>query len=483
MLLLNLSAHDGPLHRRLYEELKAAIHAGRLTAGARVPSSRSLAGDLQLSRNTVMVAYEQLAAEGYLVSQSRAATTVAPRVAPPFARVVAHVPEQEPLRLSLSVERLLRARGSAGAPTEGKLRYDFRYGKPAIRDFPREVWHRLLAARSRRLPLDAYAYAAPAGYLPLREALSDYLRRARGMVCEPSQIVIVNGSQQGFDLAARVLLNPGEAAVVEEPFYPGSADPLITAGARLLRVPVDAQGLDVAQLPSVDAGVRLISVAPCHQFPAGVVMSLDRRVALLDWATRAQAWVIEDDYISEYRYEGRPLEALQALDRAGRVIYVGTFSKTVFPALRLAYLVLPHALVEPFLAMKLATDRFSSILAQQALTDFITGGQFERHLRRSTARNAARRRVLVEALVQHFGTRIDISGRDAGVHVLVWLNDVAANDVDALIGRAAAVGVGIYSIAPYFANRPARAGLLFGYTSLTESEIRAGVRKLAAVLA
>ena len=211
-------------------------------------------------------------------------------------------------------------------------------------------------------------------------------------------------------------------------------------------------------------------------------MPLERRLALLDWAGRTDAWIVEDDYVSEFRYEGSPLEALQALDRNGRVLYIGTFSKTLFPALRLAYLVLPRALVRPFLAAKWAADRFSPMLAQEALADFIASGQFERYLRRAGSRNAARRRALVTALQQHFGARVEIAGENTGVHLMVWLNDVRPRDLDPLIARAARAGVGIYSIAPYFARPQHRAGLLFGYASLSEAEIRAGIRLLAEIL-
>lgn len=484
MLLLNLRQGAGPLYRRVYQEMKSAIHTGRLAPGVRLPSSRTLASDLGLSRNTVMQAYEQLTAEGYIVSQGRATTAVASAVpSPALPAACAPRADIRPL-LSASVERLIKdpARMPSGSyAARTGIRYDFRYGAPAVRDFPREAWRRLLAAHARRATPDAFAYASPAGHAPLREALAAYLRRARGLACDPGQIVIVNGSQQGFDLAARVLLNPGDGAVVEEPFYPGVTLPLEAAGARLIRIPVDEDGLDTARLPAPDAGARLACVSPCHQFPTGVVMSLERRLALLDWAARANAWIIEDDYISEFRYEGRPLEALQSLDQHGRVIHVGTFSKTLFPALRLAYLVLPQALVQPFLAMKFVTDRFTETLAQETLAEFITSGQFERHLRRLGARNAGRRQILIEALRQQFGDRVEVAGRDAGVHLLVWLNDIAPGDVAALIGRAAVAGVGLYPIAPYYTRAPKRSGLLFGYAALTEAEIRAGIRRLGAI--
>lgn len=477
MLLLNLRRESGPLYRRIYRALKSSIRGGRLGPAARLPSTRTLAADLGVSRNTVMLAYEQLAAEGYVVGRQRSSTAVAGKLVS-GATTAAKSSEMKSAPKLSSYARRLQANTAVPASFSGRtgLRYDFRYGRPAVDEFPREIWRRLLAARARRATRDTLGYASPAGHAPLRQALAEYLNRSRGLACDPEQIVIVNGSQQGIDLVARLLLDPGDGAVVEEPHYPGATIPFEAAGAKLIRVPVDGAGLDVSRLPST---ARLAYVTPCHQFPSGVIMPLERRLALLDWASRAAAWIIEDDYVSEFRYEGSPLEALQALDRNGRVLYIGTFSKTLFPALRLAYLVLPRALVRPFLAAKWAADRFSPTLAQEALADFIASGQFERYLRRAGARNAARRRTLIASLVQHFGGRIEIAGENTGVHLVVWLNDVRPRDLDSIIARAARAGVGLYSISPYYARPQQRAGLLFGYASLTEAEIRTGIRLMA----
>jgi len=298
------------------------------------------------------------------------------------------------------------------------------------------------------------------------------------VVCDAGRILIVNGSQQAIDLAARVLLDPGDSVVVEEPHYPGATLTFEAAGARLLRIPVDSAGLDTSRLPS-GRRTRLAYVTPCHQFPTGVIMPLERRLELMRWASRTGAWVIEDDYVSEFRYEGQPVEALQSLDRDDRVVYVGTFSKTLFPALRVAYLVLPRRLVRPFVAAKWVTDRFSATLAQEALTDFITSGQFERYLRRAGGQNAGRRRAVIRALQQHFPSGVEIAGENTGVHLVVWLNDVRPRDLDAIIARAGEAGVGIYPIGPYYSRPLARAGLLLGYASLTEADIGAGIHLLA----
>ena len=479
MLLLNLRG-AGPLYRRVYHALKSMIRDGRLNPDARLPSTRELAADLRVSRNTVMLAYEQLLAEGYVVTRDRATTSVAPALPAP-ARPASRPNTSPPAAVSDYARRLVRRlENPAGPPGPAGLRYDFRYGDPSVDEFPREIWRRLLAARARRPGREALGYASPAGYAPLRAALAEYLKRARGVVCEADQIVVTSGSQQALDLAARVLLDPGDVAVVEEPHYPGVTIPFEAAGARVVHVPVDAAGLETRRLP---ARARVAYVTPCHQFPTGVIMPLERRLSLLAWAARSGSWVIEDDYVSEFRYEGHPLEALQSLDRDGRVIYIGTFSKTLFPALRLAYAVLPWALVHPFTAAKWATDRFSPTLAQEALTDFITTGQFERYLRRAGNRNAARRRALIAALRQHFGERVEIAGENTGVHLVVWLNDVPPRELPAVIARARALGVGLYSVARFHVNPPARAGLLFGYASLSEADIRVGIRRMAAAVA
>jgi GntR family transcriptional regulator/MocR family aminotransferase len=474
-MLLNLHG-GGPLYRRIYHALKAEIGAGRLAVNARLPSTRALAADLGVSRNTVVLAYEQLAAEGYLVSRERSAACVAG--AAPASPPSVPAADADP-RLSAYGRRLPREVPCASYAQRPGIRYDFRYGKPAVHEFPREIWRRLLAARARGNALDTFGYGPPAGYALLRTALTGYLARARGVRCDAEQIVIVNGSQQAFELAARILLDPGDTALVEDPFYPGATLPFSAAGARLKHVPVDAQGLDVARLPRKG---RLVYVTPCHQFPTGVIMPLARRSALLDWAKRAGAWIVEDDYVSEFRYAGRPIEALKAIDGKERVIYVGTFSKTLFPALRLAYLVLPRALVKPFACAKWMSDRYTAMLGQEALADFIAGGHFERYLRRACKRNAGRRRALIDALRRELGPRVDIAGEDAGVHLLVWLNGIAAGEQDSVIARAARAGVGLYPITPYYSRPPRRAGLLFGYASLTEAEIRAGIRRFAAVL-
>jgi GntR family transcriptional regulator/MocR family aminotransferase len=295
-------------------------------------------------------------------------------------------------------------------------------------------------------------------------------------VCEPSQIIIVNGSQQALDLVVRVLIERGTHVAIEDPAYQGTREILRASGAILQTVPVDGDGLDPAKLPS---RARLAVVTPSHQFPSGAILPLSRRIELLDWAKRHHAVIVEDDYDGEFRYDGHPLESLQGLDREGRVVYVGTFSRTIFPSLRIGYVIAPKSLVPALTAAKWLADRHTATLEQQALAEFISTGAYERHLRRVRRRNAARRRVLLDSIATFLGSRVRVTGTGAGAHVVLWLSG-RSREQD-ITERAASRGVGVYGISPYFV-RKARPGLLLGYSRMTESEIRDGVRRLGQVL-
>jgi GntR family transcriptional regulator/MocR family aminotransferase len=478
---------SGPLHLQLYRSLRTAILRGTLSRGRRLPSTRSLAIDSGVSRNTVLLAYAQLLSEGYAVGR-RGSGTYIPTELPDDLTSVARTAGQSVSSAPAAVPRLSRF-GSriqtwnvSWTPRRAALPYDFRYGRPAFGDFPHETWHRILARRARRASAADLDYGPPDGVPALREVIAEYLQRSRAVQCTSDQIVVVNGSQQGLDLITRVLLDPGSRVLLEEPSYAGARGIFVAAGARLVTAPVDEEGLKLAGRDVTKGAIRLAYVTPSHQFPTGVIMSLSRRLALLTWAERANAYVIEDDYDSEYRYGGRPVESLQGLDRIGRVLYLGTFSKLLFPALRIGYVVLPAALVKPFRTAKALADTGTSTLEQLALADFIREGHFERHIRRSRARNAARRTALLDAIATHFDGRVEVSGANAGIHVVLWLNDVRAQQLDALIKRAAAAGVGVYSVAPFYTRKLGRAGLLLGYASLTTSEISTGLERLAHVV-
>jgi GntR family transcriptional regulator/MocR family aminotransferase len=485
---------EGPLHRQAYRALRAAILSGQLRAGARLASTRALAAELGVSRNTVLQAYEQLVAEGYAATRTGSGTyvaTLARGLASNFSSSAgrdsgggAGSRRSEAAALSSYGRRIAGAirpgHASWSLPRES-VRYDFRYGEPAYADLPLTAWARILGRRARRLSVRRLAYQAPGGAPELREALSGYLARARGVVCAPEQILIVQGSQQAIDLTVRLLVDPGDTAVLEEPHYTGFSFCLAAAGAELVHVPADEHGLQVEALEAVPAA-RLVCVTPSHQYPAGGVLSLPRRLALLEWVRRRDAYVLEDDYDGEFRYEGRPVESLQALDRHGRVLYMGTASKLLFPALRIGWLVVPPALARAFHDAKALADTGTATLEQLAFADFIAEGHLERHIRRARARHASRRRALLDAVERELGPRARILGANAGLHVLLRLEDVSAREVSRLRAACRERGVAVYPAAPFYARPPARAELLLGYAALGEGEIRQAVRRLREAL-
>ena len=471
---------------QIYQALRRSILDGSLRSGSRLPPTRALAEECAVARNTVLLAYERLLAEGYVEGRVGSGTYVTPalRTTPPTPspNVVGAPPGPTPPTGLGALGRRLLVDGPVSALPEPPrpVRYDFRYGLPPMDAASVDLWRRLGRRRLRHPTPASLGYGLAEGHPPLRAALADYLRRARGVVCDPEQILVVNGSQQALDLVARVLLDPGDRVAVEEPHYLGARRVFVAGGARLVPVAVDADGLDPARLP--ERGTRLAYVTPSHQFPTGAVLSLPRRLALLAWARRTGAWVIEDDYDSEFRYAARPIEALQGLDQGGRVLYVGTLSKVLFPALRLGYLVLPPPLVAPFVRAKALTDRHTPTFEQEVLTDMIAEGHFERHLRRMRGRNAARRLALLEALATHLGDRVEVSGANAGVHLVAWLRGVPPSALAELVERAAREDVGVYPVTPHYLTPPPRGGLLLGYAAMSEREIAEGIRALARVV-
>jgi GntR family transcriptional regulator / MocR family aminotransferase len=477
---------DGPLNQRLYRGLRRAILDGRLTPGSRLPSTRALGRDLALSRNVVLLAFARLVEEGYAEGRTGSGTFVSPTLPDPpltpSTRAKTAAPGADS-RLSSYAQRVLALAPlpAVGRPPREGLPYDFRYGLPAVAEFPQRAWCQLVGRRARTMSIRTLRYGRALGFLPLRHAVADYVRRTRGVAASVDQVVIVNGSQQALDLVARLLIDRGDRVVVEEPSYLSARQVFLAAGARLIPVRVDEHGIDVSRVPPRET-VRLAYVTPSHQFPLGGVLPLARRLELLRWANDAGALVVEDDYDSEFWYEGHPIGAIQGMDPGGRVLYIGTFSKVLFPSLRLGYLIVPEPFVPALAALKFLMDRHAPTFEQEVLADFLAGGQFERHVRRARARNAARRAAMIDAFRQELADRVDIAGANAGLHMVVWLRGVAAASVDDLVARAADRGVGIYSVAPYYLKPPETAGLLLGYGGLTEREIRDGVRLLAKVI-
>lgn len=479
-----------PLHRQLYTQLRQAILDGRLRPGQRLPSTRALAEQLKLARNTVADAYDQLLSEGYVEGRQGSGTYVASALPDDVLGLRRDRPSGVviPSGRRLSAWAMSLPSSPFDTNSGAKPRWDFRPGLPDLAAFPWEVWARLTSRRLKHTDVDAAGYGDAAGYHPLREAIAAYLGAARAVRCTPEQVVVVSGSQQALDLAARLCLDPGDSVVVEEPGYNGAQRALAATQAELVPIPVDQQGLDIERLATTPAAsrARLVYVTPSHQYPTGVTLPLTRRLALLRWATEHEALILEDDYDSELRYRGASLESLQGLavqaGHGGVVLYIGTFSKVMFPALRVGYVVAPPDLVGPLVTARWLADRHGTTLPQQTLTDFITEGHFERHLRRMRSRYASRQAALVEALEHYFGDQIEFLAPDAGMHLAVYLRDRLAAVGDMRLTEAAReAGINLYPLSRYFAGLPSRPGLMIGYASQSEDDIQAGIARLATV--
>jgi GntR family transcriptional regulator / MocR family aminotransferase len=481
---LQLDSSAGlPRYRQLYDGLRASILAGRLRAGTRLPSTRALASELGISRNTVLNAYAQLLAEGYVEGAVGSGTYVAHTLPDDVlhARASASpVPQNIRAQRTLS-RRSMRFGGMSppGGAVRGEVRA-FRVGVPALDAFPNELWRRLMGRRWHRPQRTLLSYGDPAGYGPLREAIAAYLSAARAMRCEAAQVIVLSGSQQALDVTARMLLDEGDRVWIEDPGYLGARGAFMGAGAHVLPVPVDAEGLDVTAGARHGVPPRLVYATPSHQYPLGATMSLRRRLALLAWAGQTAAWVVEDDYDSEYRYAGRPVAALQGLDNEGRVIYLGTFSKVLFPALRLGYLVVPPDLVDTFAAACAFVHRHPPTIEQAVLADFIREGHFARHIRRMRLLYAERQAGLVEAARRELAGLLDVRPAEAGMHLVGWL-PAGIDDVTAA-QRAAAHGVDVQPLSLYSIEPLPRAGLLLGYAAVDTREIREAVHRLARAL-
>ena len=472
-----------PLYRQIYERLRRAILTGNLSPGSKLPSTRGMAVEIGIARNTVMAAYEQLLAEGYLEGEPGSGTYVSKAL--PEHLLNAALPVRPVAGAPSRLPKLSR-RGTALAaiphPVHSKpiTACAFRLGSPALDAFPFELWSRLAARHWRGKPSHLLAYGDPAGYLPLREAIAAYLATSRGVQCHPSQVIIVSGSQQGLDLAARMLLDRGDPAWIEDPGYRGIRGAFLAAGARLIPVPVDEEGMNFSSVAHKGDRVRLACITPAHQYPVGITMSMARRLALLEWADRANAWILEDDYDSEYRYAGRPLAALQGIDRHERVIYLGTFSKVFFPSLRLGYLVVPRSLIDPFVRARALCDGHPPTMAQAVLAEFMAQGHFARHLRRMRHLYAERQEVLVRAASRDLKGLLEVPASDGGMHLIGWLDE--GIDDRAVARRVAAGGIVTMPLSA-LASRPLRrGGLLLGYTGIDARAIREGVRRLAEIL-
>jgi GntR family transcriptional regulator/MocR family aminotransferase len=468
-----------PLYRQVYDWFQQAIVEGRLRPGQRVPSTRLLASELKISRIPVLTAYEQLHAEGYLESFTGAGTCVAASIprenfAPPLGKP--SPAKQKRARLSRRLKGVMSHAPDPSLEAIGA----FRVSLPALDQFPSGIWASLVARHARNPSPEAMAYGDPMGHLPFREVVAEYLGAARAVRCDASQIMIVSGSQHGLQIATRALLDEGDAVWVEEPGYPGAHRALAMANARPIAVPVDQEGLDVEGGMRRAPHAHAAYITPSHQYPLGMTLSAARRMKLLNWAKKARSWIIEDDYDSEYRFGGHPLASVQGLGPGDRVIYIGTFSKVLFPALRIGYLVVPKALVPAFRVVRDAIDLFPPVLFQKVLTDFIRQGHFARHIRRMRMLYMERRLMLIKALRENVGAAIEIASADAGMH-LVGLLPKGMDD-RRVSQLAAQAGISAIALSTCYLGRNPRPGLVLGYGGTDWNEIEAGAAKLARIL-
>jgi GntR family transcriptional regulator/MocR family aminotransferase len=460
-----------PLHRQIYEGLRRAILDGLLRAGQRLPSTRALALDLEVSRLPVLTAYEHLLHEGYLVGRVGSGTFVS--ATPPDDLLQSPSP---PVAL-----RFTRGGGdtSLRARHEGELS-PFRISLPALDQFPHEAWAKLVARHAYGLTHAQMAYGDPAGLFPLRGAIAEHLRTARAVRCEADQVIIVSGSQAALRLVTAVLLARDDRVAVEDPGYPLARAALSAGGAELVLVPVDEEGLSVTSLWENGGRVRAVYVTPSHQFPLGAMMSPARRLALLDYAARRDAWVLEDDYDSEFRYAGRPLGALQGMDAHERVIYLGTFSSVLFPALRVGYLVAPPSLWQRLVDAREAFDLRAPTLYQLALAEFLREGHYSRHVRRMRGIYRARRDALLAGLDRHCGDLLIVHNADAGLHLAVLLPP-ELDDTD-VVRRLAARGLKAVPLSECYGGTDRRGGLLLGFGGSIEARLSQATRVLGEVL-
>ena len=464
------------LHRQIYDSFRAAILDGRLRPGQRIPSTRVLASEIGVSRFPVLSAYDQLLAEGYTESRVGAGTLVC-----------ASLPEQ---LMSARPQRTNPASARSGPrrvadrccllPRRQAVPWmvhqgPFRVGQVAFDQFPHQIWLRLLARRGRAVSAETLHYGDLKGSPALRQAIANYLKVARSVRCDAEQVLVVNGSQQALEISARVLLNPGDRVWVENPSYRLARDVFTLNGCRMVPVPVDGEGLEVSAGIKACRAARAVFVTPSHQFPLGVTMSASRRLQLVDWAQNSGSWILEDDYDSEFRYESQPIASLQGLDPNSRVIYIGTFSKILFPSLRLGYLVVPPDLIDRFHVMRRLMDLGMPTLSQEVLADFIDAGHYARHIRRMRVHYGENRRLLAESLARILGGKLQLIGDEAGMHLTVMLPK--GYDDEEISHRAVREGLSLWPLSRLYMKNP-RQGFILGFGGVAAKEIPAAVRKL-----
>ena len=482
MIALDRRTHV-PLQRQVYASIRQAVLDGRLPPGSRLPASRTLAEDLGVSRTTVVLAYEALLAEGYITGRGSAGSFVASLGAEQQkTRQARPVRAASDASLDAATQRAVAlATAAGGMPNVRALAVPFRTGEPALDLFPARLWARLYGRRARRSTGALLGYGTDAGHRPLRSAIATYVSAARGVRATADQVVLVRGTQQGVHLATRVLLQAGDLAWVEDPGYGAARTLLATTGATIVPIPVDTHGVVVAEGIRRAPRARVAHVSPSHQFPLGYTMTLARRLALLEWAGANGAWIFEDDYDSEFRYVGAPIPSLQGLDTRERVIYFGTFSKTMFPALRLGYLIVPGAWVDLFRATQTIGDRIAPSLEHATLAEFIEDGHFTRHVRRMRAVYAERQDALLRAIRRELDGVADASPTETGMHLVAWLRDRSV-DAARVSRLARAAGIEAAPLSMYSVKAALPPGLLLGFAAVKPADMGPALRTLRQII-
>lgn len=483
--VLNIAADwkvktDQALYRTLYDHFRQLILLGELKSGTQLPASRALAKMLDLSRNTVTEGYSLLQADGFIYSKTGSGYYVSDNLPEENLFSTGSIDHN----IDISAPEI-SARAKSWLSLHDQSRHSqnaqaFAPGRPALEDFPFDIWARLLSRRWRLSGTRLGMIEDPAGYLPLRNALAEHLKSSRGVNCDADQILIVSGAQQGLDLIGRVLWETGDDIVVDDPGFAGINGVVEGAGANLHSISIDDEGMDVEKADHVHKNVKTFLVTPSRNYPLGVTMSLARRLSLLKVARGKSAWVVEDDFDSDFRFEGRPLSSLQGLDQDGRVLYVGSFSRVLFPALRLGFVVLPKQLVPAFLAAKSYIDGHTSIIHQAALADFFEEGYYASHLRRMRKLYKERRQYLLDALEDDFKDELRVLPSDGGLHICVAFKN-PCDDIE-FSSKLESEGVIVRPLSRFYRNSHKQSGFLMGFAGYSENEVRLGLGKLREIL-
>lgn len=485
-IMLDAKKKNLPLYRQIYEAIRREILSGDFKPKMKLPSTRTLAQNLDVSRITVFKAYEQLLAEGYLEGKIGAGTFVASRLPEDLLQTEKSKQNDRELKKNVSLNlspygENLNTKRANSARSEAMTKFQpFQNGLTAIDEFPFEIWSRIAAKFHKNPPRSLLGYGDPRGFEPLRKAVAAHLKSARGVNCSAEQIIITSGAQQALDLTARIFLSENDTVLIENPCYKEARNSFASIGAKIISVDVDDEGFNPQKISKTGENAKLVYVTPSHQYPLGVTMSLARRLALLNWANRKNAVIIEDDYNSEFRYAGRPLASLQGLDKNGRVIYIGTFSKTIFPALRIGCAVVPTELADIFTTARALADVHSSAIEQAILAEFIAEGHFVRHVRRMRKLYEKRQEILVSECKKQLKDLLEVEKADAGMHVVGWLPEGV--DDQTISEKAMTRNLKLAPISGYSNKKLKRGGLILGYTAFDERQIKRGVKIIREIL-